>query len=161
MARSNCGSAIAVLLDRRSDRNLIRLLSRSSIGWEHSINWYCVMRDRDPFENLDIQRLRLFLYLVPVIGFFPALWTLYYRHGNRQAQDLSRSVVILTLGWIVGYVMLGLGSEVSESYAVALLLSSSVLTSGYFLTNLWLMMRLWQRKSLRLPLISHLGDRLP
>ena len=107
------------------------------------------------------RRLQLFFYLVPVVGFFPALWTLFYRAGNRQQQDLSRVVVTLTLGWLLAYCLLGAGAEVSESLSLPLLLSSSALTSGYFLVNLWLMVRLWRRKSVRLPIASRLGDRLP
>jgi hypothetical protein len=42
-----------------------------------------------------------------------------------------------------------------------LMLTSSVITSSYFVINLWLMLRVWQRKPLRLPGFSELGDRLP
>ena len=119
------------------------------------------MKPADPFENSDVQHLKLFLYLVPVVGFFPALWTLYYRSGTKQVQDLSRVVVTLTLGWVVGYVLLAAGAEFSETGALPLLIASSLLTSGYFLVNLWLIIRLWRRQSVRLPLLSRIGDRLP
>jgi len=119
------------------------------------------MREVDPFENPAEQHLKLFLYLVPVVGFFPALWSLYYRSGTKQEKDLSRVVVTLTLSWLMAYILLGVGADVSDSAAVPLLISSSVITSGYFLTNIWLMIRLWQRKSVRLPIISQIGDRLP
>jgi hypothetical protein len=117
-------------------------------------------RSADPFHNPEIERLKLFFYLVPVVGFFPALWTLYYRSGTRQQQDLSRVVVTLTLAWLCTYVLLGIGAETTDS-AVSLMIANSIATSGYFLANLWLMVRLWQRKSLRLPLLSKIGDRLP
>ena len=61
----------------------------------------------DPFENQDFKRLQLFLYLVPVVGFFPALWTLYRGQGTRQQKNLSRLVVTLALGWLLGYILLG------------------------------------------------------
>jgi hypothetical protein len=115
----------------------------------------------DPFENPDIKHLQLFLYLIPVVGFFPALWTLYRRRGNRQERTLSRLVVTLAFGWLFGSVLLGSAANASETAALPLLLTSSLLTSGYFLVNIWLMVRLWQRKSLRLPGFSNLGDRLP
>lgn len=120
-----------------------------------------MQKSPDPFENTEIKRLQLFLYLVPVVGFFPALWSLYYRSGTKQQQDLSRVVVTLTLGWLVAYLLLGVGAEASESLSVPLLVTSSLLTSGYFLVNIWLMVRLWQRKSVRLPVVSKVGDRLP
>jgi len=39
--------------------------------------------ESDAFENAQLKRLQLFLYLVPVFGFFPACWTLYRRKANR------------------------------------------------------------------------------
>ncbi|MEP1059402.1 MULTISPECIES: hypothetical protein [Cyanophyceae] len=119
------------------------------------------MYDREPFENEDFKRLQLFLYLVPVVGFFPALWTLYRGKGTRQQKNLSRLVVTLALGWLLGYILLGAGANASESLSLPLLITSSLFTSGYFLVNLWLMVQLWRRKALRLPIVSKLGDRLP
>ena len=119
------------------------------------------MYDREPFENEDLKRLQLFLYLVPVVGFFPALWTLYRGKGTRQQKNLSRLVVTLALGWLLGYILLGAGANASESLSLPLLITSSLFTSGYFLVNLWLMVQLWRRKALRLPIVSKLGDRLP
>ena len=115
----------------------------------------------DPFENQDFKRLQLFLYLVPVVGFFPALWTLYRGQGTRQQKNLSRLVVTLALGWLLGYIFLGVGANASEALSLPLLITSSLFTSGYFLVNLWLMVQLWRRKALRLPIVSKLGDRLP
>uniref|UniRef100_A0A832M5E8 DUF4870 domain-containing protein n=1 Tax=Oscillatoriales cyanobacterium SpSt-402 TaxID=2282168 RepID=A0A832M5E8_9CYAN len=119
------------------------------------------MTEPELLDNQDIQHLKQFFYLLPVVGFFPALWTLYYRSGSKQEKDLSRVVVTLTLGWLVAYVLLGTGAELSESLSLPLLISSSLVTSSYFVINIWLMMRLWQRKSVRLPLVSKVGDRLP
>ncbi|MBM0741460.1 hypothetical protein JOY44_07505 [Phormidium sp. CLA17] len=112
-------------------------------------------------DGPEAKRFQLFWYLVPVIGFFPALWTLYYRQGGKQRQELSRTVVTLTIAWLLGYVLLGVGAEASESLSLTLLVTNSLMTSGYFVTNLWLMVRLLQRKSVRLPIISKVGDRLP
>lgn len=115
----------------------------------------------DPFENDDLKRLQLFVYLIPVVGFFPALWTLYRRQGSREQRNASRLAVTLATGWMLGYVLLQAGAEAFDAPALSLLILASLLTSGYFLVNLWLMLRLWQRKALRLPGISRLGDRLP
>jgi hypothetical protein len=119
------------------------------------------MADLNSFENQDIKHLQLFLYLIPVVGFFPALWTLYHRRGTRQERNLSRMVITLALGWLLGYLLLGIGAEASDSLSLPLLITSSLLTSGYFLVNLFLMVRLWQRKSLKLPIVSNLSSRLP
>lgn len=118
------------------------------------------MKDIDPFENQDLERLKLYLYLTPVIGFFPALWTLYRRQGNRAEQAVSRLAVTLAFGWLLGYILLGTGATASESLKFPLLVMNGLLTSGYFVVTVWLMMRLWQRQSLRLPGISHLAERI-
>lgn len=113
------------------------------------------------FENRDLQRLLIFIYLIPVVGFLPALWTLYQQRGSREQRNASRLVVVLTTGWMLGYILLGVGAQATDSGALPLLIVSSLLTSGYFLVNIWLMICLWQGKSLYLPGLSHLGDRLP
>lgn len=122
------------------------------------------MPQPDPYKERDLDRLQTFCCLIPVLGFLPALWTLYRQQGSSQRQNTSRLVVTLTLGWLLGYGLLGAGTQLTGSSTVStlsLLILSSLLTSGYFLANLWLMIRLWQRKSLRLPGLSQLGDRFP
>jgi hypothetical protein len=110
-------------------------------------------------RSSDQERLQILLYLIPVMGFFPALWTLYRQEGSRSQQNASRLAITLALGWILAYLLLGAGAERSDS--LVLLVTAAFLTSGYFLTNLWLMVRVWQGKSVRLPGISAMGDRLP
>ncbi|MDJ0705198.1 MAG: hypothetical protein QNJ46_18090 [Leptolyngbyaceae cyanobacterium MO_188.B28] len=119
------------------------------------------MKETDLPVSQDIDRLKLFIYLVPVFGFFPALLSLYRRKGSQQELAISRLAVLLALGWLVAYSLLGTGAQLSEGFSLRLLITSSLLTTGYFLTNLWLIIRLWRRKSVRLPGISNLSDRLP
>lgn len=121
------------------------------------------MKDIDPLENQDINRLQMFFYLVPVVGVFPSLWTLYRRQGSREQQAVSRLSVTLALAWVSAYVLLGAGaqiSEISQELTLRLLFMNSMLTSSYFLVCLWLMVRLSQRKQLRLPGISRLAERV-
>jgi hypothetical protein len=112
----------------------------------------------EPFEGEETQLLKLYLYLVPIVGFFPALYTLYRHAGTQQERNLCRQVVLLSFIWLSGYVGLSAAST-SESLHLPLLIANSLLTSGYFLTNFLLMVRLWQRKSLRLPGIDRLSQR--
>lgn len=114
----------------------------------------------DPFENPDIKRLELFIYLTPVLGFFPSLWTLYRRQGTVGQKAVSRLSVTLALGWVLGYILMGAGAEVSESWRLPLLLINSLFTSGYFVVSLWLMYRLAQRQPLGLPVISRIANRV-
>lgn len=116
------------------------------------------MKEVDPLENSDLQRLQLFVYLVPVLGFFPAIWTLYRRQGTREQQAVSRLSVTLALGWLLGYILLSTGSQTSELLTIRLLFLNTLLTSGYFLVSIGLMMRVWQRKSVRLPGISRVAE---
>jgi hypothetical protein len=115
------------------------------------------MKEPDPLENQDLQRLQIFLYLVPIFGFFPALWTLYRRQGTKEQQAVSRLSVTLALSWLLGYFLLSAGAE-SQFWTLRLLITNSLLTSGYFVLSFGLMLRLWQRKSLRLPGISQVAE---
>jgi len=115
------------------------------------------MHDLDRLETDTVRHLRLFFYLLPIFGFFPAVWTLYRRSGSRQERALSRFVVKFALGWLLLYGLMGASALTSESAQLPLLLTASFMTSGYFVLNLFLMVRLWQRKTLALPLIGKVG----
>jgi hypothetical protein len=117
-----------------------------------------IMKELDPLENSDLNRLQLFVYLVPVLGFFPALWTLYRRQGSREQQAVSRLSVTLAFGWLLGYILLSAGGQASEFWTLRLLFMNTMLTSGYFIVSVGLMVRLWQRKSPRLPGISRIAE---
>lgn len=115
------------------------------------------MKESDPLENQNLQRLQLFIYLVPIFGFFPALWTMYRHQGTKEQQAVSRLSVTLALSWLLGYFLLSAGAE-SQFWTLRLLITNSLLTSGYFVVSFGLMVRLWQRKSLRLPGISQIAE---
>ncbi|AFY89881.1 MULTISPECIES: hypothetical protein [Chroococcidiopsis] len=154
-------------------------------------------------EHLNRDRLHLFFHLIPIIGFFPSLWTL-YRHegagtsweqgraggkraeGEKRAEGaegentyqlpttnyqlpitnyhkeklaVSRLSITLALSWLLAYFLLSAGAEASEFLNFRLLMLNSLLTSGYFLVSVWLMLRLTTGKSVRLPGFSALADR--
>jgi hypothetical protein len=111
-----------------------------------------------PEENSAIPRKQLLLYLIPILGFFPSLWTLYRRQGSREQQAVSRLSITLTLTWLLGYLLLATGSATSDYLTLRLLLLNSFLTSGYFLVSIWLMFRLLQGKYARLPGLSSFAE---
>ncbi len=115
----------------------------------------------DDLERDDLRRLRLFLYLIPVVGFVPALLSLYRKVEDRREQQVSRLAVVLALAWVLTVSLCGIGSSLSETPPLMALVFSSMLTSSYFLTSLWLMVQLWRRKRLWLPGMSAIGERLP
>ncbi|MBA3924388.1 MAG: hypothetical protein H0X31_22865 [Nostocaceae cyanobacterium] len=113
-----------------------------------------------PIDPKNVQISHIF-HLIPVIGFFPALWTLYHRQGTREQLAVSRLSATLALSWLLGYILLDSGaaaSDPSDFLTFRLLLLSSLLTSGYFLVSLWLIVRMLQHKSTRLPFFSRFAE---
>ncbi|MGB0562469.1 MAG: hypothetical protein ACPGVO_11805 [Spirulinaceae cyanobacterium] len=109
----------------------------------------------DPYGERPLQRLMMFLYLVPGFGIFPALWTLYRHQGSRRQQQVSRVAVLLGLAWFCTYGALGLGAEqMSEIARFRLLFLNGMATTGYVLLCLSLMLRVWRNQSVQLPGLS-------
>jgi hypothetical protein len=106
------------------------------------------------------ERLLTFGYLVPVVGFIPALGRLYSQNATPKQLSVCRLSVLLTIVWIVTYASLTVGGNLSPEFSMRLLFLNSLCTSGYFLVSLWLMVSFWQGKSLRLPGFSPLADQL-
>ncbi|MEO1210651.1 MAG: hypothetical protein AAFX78_14035 [Cyanobacteria bacterium J06638_20] len=113
----------------------------------------------DPFDPQAMKRMRLFIYLIPVIGVFPAGWRLAQRKGDRKERTVCRTAVTLGMVWMLSYLLSGVGAQTAHSLPLWVL--NATATSAYFGMNLWLMYRLWQRRSLHVPGISELSDRLP
>jgi hypothetical protein len=115
--------------------------------------------DRDS-DALD--RLETFLYLTPVIGLLPSMWAIYRRQRNRRQLAVCRLSILLAFTWLSVYLSLNVGADLlgaSTSIGFRLMFLNSLVTSSYFLTSIWLMMLLWQHKSLRLPGFSTLAER--
>ncbi len=117
-------------------------------------------RGGSPTGNQNSSTLLLLLYLIPVIGFFPSLWTLYRRQGSREQLSVSRLSITLGLVWLLGYLFFATGASTSELLALRLLILNSFLTSGYFLVSLWLMIRILKGQSKRLPGMSSFAERV-
>jgi len=118
-----------------------------------------------PSESEDnLQRLRTLINLVPVVGIVPSLWTLYRSDPAEPiVQNASRMAVVLALSWVSATVLLGAGANlpVSQLATLRLMLANGFVGTGYFLISFWLMWRVWQRKSIRLPVVSAASRRLP
>ncbi|NJM74603.1 MAG: hypothetical protein HC852_01170 [Acaryochloridaceae cyanobacterium RU_4_10] len=113
---------------------------------------------QDVLTSPALNRLILFAYLVPVFGMIPAAWTLTRGKSDRRHRSMSRLALTLGLVWGLGCLVFNTsGVSVGENGASAqmsMLLFNSVFTSGYFVTSLWLMVRLWKRQTLALPGLS-------
>lgn len=119
------------------------------------------MHHPDSDGSQTLERLQLVLYLVPIFGLVPALWSLYVKPSSRQEKAVSRLVVTLALGWLLTYGILSASGQLAPALSLRLLVSSTLVTTGYFMTNLWLMVRLLRGKPVRLPGLSQLSNRLP
>lgn len=105
------------------------------------------MNDSDPFYETKLNKLQLMLYLIPVVGWIPAMWTLYHHQGNSAQKSVNRISVTLTLSWAIAYILLWTSSSFTpETYTLRLLYFNGLLTSGYIVVSLGLILRLWRRK---------------
>ncbi|MEA5594298.1 hypothetical protein [Rivularia sp. UHCC 0363] len=111
-------------------------------------------------EKEDISLMGMLIYLIPVIGFFPSLWTLYRGEASREQLRTSRLSITLALTWIIGYILLGTGASSSDFFALRLSILNSFVTSGYFVVSVWLIIRTVQGRSQRLPGFSQFAERL-
>jgi small-conductance mechanosensitive channel len=105
-------------------------------------------------------KLQLIVYLIPVLGFFPSLWTLYRHQGSREQLATSRLSITLAFTWFLAYLLLATGAATSDYFALRLLILNSFLTSGYFLVNVWLIFRIIQGKSHNLPGFTRFAERV-
>jgi hypothetical protein len=118
------------------------------------------MKNKDPLENPELDRISLFVLLIPVIGFFPAMWKLYRHEKNPEHKAVSRLAIALALSWLLGHIFLEAGGISAESGTLPMLLMSSLLTTSYFIVSLGLMFRLWKRQPLWLPGMSRIAEKL-
>ena len=96
------------------------------------------------------RHLHLWIYLLPIVGVVPAVWTLYrpssrsgQKQGDRERGKASRQAISLALFWLCSYALLSWGSaNGSEVFSFRLLYLNTVLTSAYFVTCTFLMTRL-------------------
>ena len=90
----------------------------------------------------------LWIYLLPVVGIIPALWTLSRGKSNQLEQKASRLSLILVLSWLIAYISLSFSAnQTSDLLAFRLLYTNALITTGYFLICLVLLFRLLKGKS--------------
>jgi hypothetical protein len=122
--------------------------------------------DRSLLRRKEQTRLQSILYLVPFAGFVPAIWTLYHKptktdRAQRQSQEAAQLAVSTGGLWAIVMVLLTVGVPGSgEGIGITPLVLTSLLTSGYFLTNVWLMIQVLRRQRMYLPGLSEVGQRL-
>ena len=117
------------------------------------------MNDLSSVPEKKAQQLQLLIYLLPVVGIIPSIWTLYRGKGSEQEQKTSRLSLILVLSWLIAYISLSISAtQTSDILTFRLLYTNALITTGYFLFCLSLMFRLIKGKSPYLPLVSRLAS---
>ena len=98
---------------------------------------------------------KLGIYLLPIVGAIPAVWTLYRDCGDRDEKNASRLAINLVFVWIASYILLSLSVQGETGlFAFRLLYINALITSGYFLTCTFLMFRLRKGDLPHLPKIE-------
>ena len=111
-------------------------------------------------ENKKLHKLYLWVYLLPVVGAIPALWTLYRDRANSEQKKASRMSLLLLSLWLTSYIFLFMGADrTSDVMSFRLLYTNALITTGYFSICFVLLFRLQQGKSPYLPLINSLIER--
>jgi hypothetical protein len=125
--------------------------------------------DRSFSHRKEQTRVQSILYLIPFAGFVPAIWRLYHPspktdRSQRQSQEAAQLAVSTGGLWAIVMVLLTLGNisgqSGGENIGITPLVLASLLTSGYFLTNVWLMIQILRRQRMYLPGLSEVGQRL-
>ena len=104
------------------------------------------------------RHLQLWIYLLPIVGVIPAIWTLYRVDkppktnlialpdsmvGLKQQQRFSRLSINLASIWLSSYCLLSMGAaNVSGIGSFRLLYINAIITTGYFIVCPILMYRL-------------------
>lgn len=108
-------------------------------------------------ETPKSQKRQLWIYLLPVVGIIPSIWTLSRNSSELEHKKTSRLSLILTIAWLSTYLGLWLGvDQTPDVLSFRLLYTNALLTTSYFLICFGLMFRVSQGKSPYLPLISSL-----
>jgi len=105
---------------------------------------------------------QLAFYLLPIVGTIPAIWTLYRGQGTAEQRSLSRLSILLALSWLIAYSLLGIGGNMTAStvWSVRLLYLDGLITSGYFVSCLVLLIRLGGGNSPKLLGLRALANQL-
>lgn len=104
----------------------------------------------DPFNERKLKQTQLYIYLIPVLGLIPSLWTLSKGQADAHEKSVSRLSVGLTLSWLLIYTLLwGSANQTSELLSFRLAYINALVSSGYFLACFALMFGLWRGKKVR------------
>ena len=109
------------------------------------------MNNRLLYSHKIERHLKLWIYLLPVVGIIPAVWTLYQLKKNnqtdldeyREQKKASQLSIRLSLIWLISYSSLSLGAAgTADITSFRLLYANAIFTTIYFVTCTAMMIRL-------------------
>lgn len=107
------------------------------------------MSNSDDFGEQKLNRVKLSIYFIPIVGLVPAVWTLANGEATAKAKRASRLSLNLAIAWVIAYSLLWLGAnQSSDLLSFRLLYLNALLTSGYFLTCL---LMIWSLRNGNVP----------
>ncbi|MGY6529407.1 MAG: hypothetical protein ACXITR_05710 [Cyanobacterium sp.] len=104
---------------------------------------------KDNYRQENLNKFWLSLYLMPIVGIFFALISVFSKSENQfQTKKISRVSLRLGLSWLTIYSSLWLGSSFSNDlFSIRLMYLNGMFTTGYFLICLFFLIRLWGSKT--------------
>lgn len=97
------------------------------------------------------EKFRQSLYLLPIFGTIPAIWRLTRTEASSANKQVSRTSITLAVAWAIVYFSCWQGSNLTEGVAsIRLLYTDALITTGYFGLCFWLMLRVWQGRSINI-----------
>ena len=90
-------------------------------------------------QNVE-RHLKLWIYLLPIVGVIPAVWTLYRQSKKpideyREQKKASLLSIKLVLVWLISYASCSFGAaSASEIMSFRLLYANAIITTAYFVT---------------------------
>jgi uncharacterized membrane protein YedE/YeeE len=107
------------------------------------------MHSKYSIEEKQNRDLKQWIYLLPIVGIIPAIWTLTNSQSPRKQKQASRLSIGLFITWLSLYILLFLGADASPNIlAFRLLSANALMTTGYFVSCLILMMVLNPQNSI-------------
>lgn len=101
-----------------------------------------------PYKPDNLDKFQLSLFMLPIAGIIPSLWSLYSQESTLQQKKVSRVSINLFVVWIFLYSILSLGSNLTQEISsLRLLYLNGLFTTAYFLSCLVFTILIWQGKT--------------
>jgi preprotein translocase subunit SecG len=95
------------------------------------------------------------------VGIIPAILTLSNSQSKTRQKQISRRTIALAITWLSLYILLFIGSDTTSGIlAFQLLYANALITTGYFITCLILILRSKPQNSLKINSLRKNNDKI-